>query len=287
MTNNNKAILEHIDKIEQFARKPENGWLLSELERRFGGKQTQNDAIQRVEKYLGLDYELDSAKTLIDYSYVADNYVRNQLESDYREMLRYRYGLRSHKVDFDEFCRYVHLQAEALSNYYYLVACGDIANIKQRILQYNPQANVSKNTVESISYAYKLKAIIAELFPPRKKKSWFSGAGQTIFNMLDWVKDVRNTQSHRGEEKDLLEFVKDYEERAIENGLPWNANYKNFDFTLISQSVAYTDIYETYFKEGQEKYKYGLWYIDKPFDDIIKAVRDFSIAIKNRIYNTW
>ena len=80
---------------------------------------TDNSKLIEIEKYLGLDYLLDSASSNIDYSFVADDYIREQLISDFREMLRYRYGVRSHKIDFSEYCRYAMLQVEQLINYFY------------------------------------------------------------------------------------------------------------------------------------------------------------------------
>ena len=79
----------------------------------------KSEKIDAIEKYLGLDYSLDDSITIVDYSFVIDHRVRAQLESDCREMMRYRYGTRGHKIDFMEFCRYVQLQAEMLLNYYY------------------------------------------------------------------------------------------------------------------------------------------------------------------------
>ena len=78
-----------------------------------------NDKINRIEKYLGLDYSVDAQNSVIDYSYIKDEKVKNQLISDNREMMRFRYGTRYHEIDFDEFCRFAHLQAEMLLNYYY------------------------------------------------------------------------------------------------------------------------------------------------------------------------
>ena len=44
--------------------------------------------------------------------------MRDKLYCDFREMMRYRYGTRSHKIDFEEYCRYAHFQLEALTNYF-------------------------------------------------------------------------------------------------------------------------------------------------------------------------
>ncbi|MBR4454334.1 MAG: hypothetical protein IKS33_08770 [Bacteroidales bacterium] len=286
MTNKEKAILEHIDKIEQFAKKPENEWLLAELERRFGGKQTQNDAIQRVEKYLGLDYKLDSVKSLIDYSYVKDNCVRNQLVSDNREMLRYRYGVRSHKIDFDEFCRYAHLQAEALINYYYKSICVDFATLKGRIMQYNSNAKINDDypEVESIVYGYKIYAIIAELFPPTNNNYLFSVKGKKICSSLSNVKDVRNQQSHRSHRENYETLMTKFENDVKTEGLPWDESNKDFIWKEINESEKYENLYKTIYKNRYKEYNYYKWYLQQPFDEIIEALKILSERIKDQLF---
>ena len=59
--NNRKEIIDHIDKIEQYAKT--DPWLMDELRRRFGGG--NDEPILRVETYLGLDYALDSEGKII------------------------------------------------------------------------------------------------------------------------------------------------------------------------------------------------------------------------------
>jgi hypothetical protein len=75
--------------------------------------------VEHIEKYLGLDYYVDGQPSLIDYSFVKETEIRAQLISDNREMMRHRYGTRFHIINFDEYCRYAHLQVEMLLNYYY------------------------------------------------------------------------------------------------------------------------------------------------------------------------
>ena len=69
-----------------------------------------DERISHIEKYLGLDYYVDSVESIIDYSFVKEQEVKNKLISDNREMLRFRFGTRSHMIDFEEFCRYAQLQ---------------------------------------------------------------------------------------------------------------------------------------------------------------------------------
>ena len=100
-------------------------------------------ALQKIESYLSLDFKIDS-ELLEDYSFITDEGVRRQLLSDYREMLRYQFGTRSHKVDFLEFCRYAHLQTEMLINYYLeTVFKGDITAMVNAMREAYPDFKVS------------------------------------------------------------------------------------------------------------------------------------------------
>ena len=41
-----------------------------------------NPLLADIEKYLGLDYQIDSTCPIIDYSFIDDEFIRNQLISD-------------------------------------------------------------------------------------------------------------------------------------------------------------------------------------------------------------
>lgn len=152
-----------------------------------------NDKIDQIEKYLGLDYSVDTQNSVIDYRYIKDEKVKNQLISDNREMMRFRYGTRYHEIDFDEFCRFAHLQAEMLLNYYYDTTCNsDLDLIKKRIKENNETAKwIDKaNTIFAISFQVKMWA-----FNNEHGTDW---QFKRIFNNL--VK-VRNAISHRSPKK--------------------------------------------------------------------------------------
>ena len=140
-----------------------------------------------IEKYLGLDYKLDSTIPNIDFSFVKEPFVRDQLFSDYREMLRYRYGVRSHKVDFSEYCRYAMLQVEQLLNYYFQ----NKFDSNEELITYindNSFAKIDKfESIKAISLAIKLSAFSKNV----KRKHCES---------LDFAREVRNEQSHRSTE---------------------------------------------------------------------------------------
>lgn len=139
------------------------------------------EKIDAIEKYLGLDYSLDDATTTLDYAFISDERVRLQLESDCREMMRYRYGTRGHKVDFLEFCRYVQLQSEMLLNYYYDIRFdGNNESILLHLQDLNKERNF---TINAVTYGVMLYGFGAE------------HGMNTVF--LDYVREVRNAQSHR------------------------------------------------------------------------------------------
>ena len=163
---------------------------------------SNNDKIDQIEKYLGLDYSVDAQNSVIDYSYIKDEKVKNQLISDNREMMRFRYGTRYHEIDFDEFCRFAHLQAEMLLNYYYDTTCNsDLDLIKKHIKKYNATANGvdEARNILAISFQVKMWA-----FNNEHGTDW---QFKRIFNNL--VK-VRNAISHRSPNKgQQIAFVSD------------------------------------------------------------------------------
>ncbi len=100
---NREAIIKTIDKIAQLSKQPGNKWLLDELRSKWGDTNSttyNNDSISNIERYLAIDYNIDEMATQIDYSFVKDEVLRLKLETDWREMLRYRCGVRKHEPDF-------------------------------------------------------------------------------------------------------------------------------------------------------------------------------------------
>ena len=172
----------------------------------------QDIRIGHIEKYLGLDYNLDSISpnklvANIDYSFILNSSLRNQLTSDFREMMRYRYGTRSHKADFYEFCKFAHFQLEALTNLYLEAASMDdednvdIDLVKQNILSNwvegwtLPNLDGKKN-IQEIDCSTKVTAVLnmLELNKQclfREKKSIF------ISEIFKNIRLTRNAQSHR------------------------------------------------------------------------------------------
>ena len=190
-----EKLLATIKKIKLLAE--QNSEFRQEMQKLFGKTvsasviKSDDGRISHIEKYLGLDYYIDAMESIIDYAFISEIEVRDKLISDNREMMRYRYGTRSHKVDFEEYCRYAQLQAEMLLNYFYTVKDGSIPNIISHIKQYNPKASISDNntSLSSISFSVKLWAYDCEF-------------KINIRETFDHVREVRNSQSHRTPQKE-------------------------------------------------------------------------------------
>lgn len=153
-----------IDKIVQLSK--QNPEFDAELRKRLDITSSaksvyDEERIVRIEKYLGLDFYVDTKTSNVDYSFIKLPDVKAQLISDNREMMRFRYGTRYHEIDFAEFCRYAHFQIEMLLNYYYDIANkSDLNSIKEQIKYYNPTAKgfEDSKSLGAISYNTKLWA---------------------------------------------------------------------------------------------------------------------------------
>lgn len=187
-----------LDWIDRMVSIPGNESLRAELQRRYGSAVAEARGVEEIERYLGLDYAVDSLPCRIDYTFVqSDNpALYDQLVSDFREMMRNRYGTRYHKIDFDEYCKYAHFQAEALTNYFLeVVSGGELNQAKEFIKIHNPRFEYKPwmNAIESIPYQYKMWAICNA---SQHKSEAF---------VLSDVADTRNTINHRSVKSNLEE----------------------------------------------------------------------------------
>ena len=275
---NLQKLLEFLDK--SILHEPENKWFVDELCKRINQigsgvniKETK-EKIEKIEKYLSLDYDLDSSSPIIDYSFISNELLRNKMISDGREMLRYRYGTRNHKIDFQEFCRYALLQAERLLNLYFSTK-GDYQQVKEFILQFNPEAILpDKSSLETISFAVKLytyqKAYNLEL----------------VYSIFDKVREIRNQQSHgsiklKNNEKFFNEEWIKFKSQGyplMPNGwINWNALQK-LD----------PDKYRNYIENVKEtprhkKYIILAWERSQPFDEIMIALEVLAMHISKSL----
>lgn len=221
-----------------------------------------------IEKYLGLDYKLDSTTPNIDFSFVKDHFVRNQLFSDYREMLRYRYGVRSHKIDFSEYCRYAILQVEQLLNYYFQ----NKFDSNEELVTYindNSFAKIDKfESIKTLSLAIKLSAFSKNI---KRKYS----------ESLDFAREVRNEQSHRNTEGETNE-IKAFKEKLRNMGLPLTKEGEVY-WKGIENNETLLSKYESIDKSAYWKYRYQLWRLRQPFDDIVEAINAVTQQIESEL----
>ncbi len=244
---------------------------------------TDSNPLEKIEHYLGLDFELDDVDVTklgngkIDYSFISDKRVLIGIESDYREMMRYRYGCRSHKEDFYEYCKYAHFQLEALTNYFMEIWStpddSDIADVelaKINILKNWPDEKKpdmdSKEQIDEIPYNTKIRAIIEFL---NLNSCIISHPDYIYYNLrdvVDNIRNVRNDLSHRGESQstDMQNAIDDFESSK----------------TLKTTSTGKSNVYDF---TGRWKVKYYLWLRSTPWDDVISVLCKYSTAIKQKL----
>lgn len=232
-----------------------------------------DERVSHIEKYLGLDFYTDSMPSVIDYSYIQEADVRAQLISDNREMLRFRYGTRFHEILFEEFCRYAQLQAEMLINYFYYHKEPTVAAAIIHIKKYNTNAKIdnSSPTLTSIPFSTKLWAFCDE-FQLKKAKESF-----------DFVRDVRNHQSHRNPTVQDFSFF-DYQKKLLDWGIQLKSDGL-FDFYKTKENILAYNIYESKVKNKPEfkLYQYYAWFNKKPYDEVISRLKEISETVCNNI----
>lgn len=233
------------------------------------------ERIARIEKYLGLDFYVDTKTSNVDYSFIKLPDVKAQLISDNREMMRFRYGTRYHEIDFAEFCRYAHFQIEMLLNYYYDIANkSDLNSIKEQIKYYNPKAKGldDAKSIGSISYNVKLWA-----FNKEHKINW------NLCEMCENLRKVRNELSHRSVSEDKTS-IDSYQKHLKEQGFPLN---KKGDVSLNwkdkEADKELWELYDNQIKDSEDykHYKYLSWYYRTPFDDIVNGLNEIAGVIRS------
>lgn len=266
-----------IDKVMQLARQNAefDAALRKKLDSTASAQFVSDNRIKNIERYLGLDYYLDNKESIIDYSFVTLPDVRAQLISDNREMLRFRYGTRYHKIDFFEFCRYAHLQAEMLLNYYYDVKFrSDLEAIKACVSEHNsyPIANGVKS-LGAISYNNKLWAFYGQ----------FKDRIDAL--LLNNICKVRNESSHRSMEQTALtteKYRKRWESRGFsfrDNGwlkIQWPENEQGHRLQRIFESEIKTS-------DDYKRYCYLIWLNRQPYDEIVEGIKQLAAAVASAL----
>ena len=183
-------------------------------------------------------------------------------------MLRYRYGVRSHKIDFFEFCRYAMLQVEQLLNYFYKNCFDTIDEIRDYINEHVTNLKVeSLDSLKSISLAIKLYALYCE-----------KGDGR-IKTVLDYAREVRNEQSHRMQNEDA-DFIKEYRTKLINRGFPLTKDGEIY-WNGIKDNEALVSKYEGLNKAELKAYRYQLWRYREPFEEVLNSLHQTAIRVKS------
>ena len=218
--------------------------------------------IRRIKEYLSLDFGIDQ-EDLEDYAFVSDKDVRLQLLTDYREMLRFQFGTRSHRIDFLEFCRYAHLQVEMLVNYYFETAFNG---------NFGMMIDAMKEQYANFKVAEKASNISEVFF---KSKLFY------LMNIFGWARndisvylnvyEVRNRQSHRSlrSNKDLIKEVRK---------LLKNPSFRRSD-GLVDYSIATSSIGS----EKMNEYWFQVWFDRLPFKEVTSSLRTLADAIQAAI----
>ena len=214
--------------------------------------EVKSQKLDKIEKYLSLDYGIDDVVNP-DYSFIADAQIRDTLNSDYREMLRFRYGTREHSVNFGEFARYANLQMEMLVNYYYAKTYGDDPEAILNALQANDP------DIDFLSLYAKINGLKWE----------FNWNYYDIKDMLNIIK-VRNEESHRSPGTLAVEIAN--KEKAF-NELKAKKNLS------LSESEKKDDLKK---KIGSLK-SFKKWLDPLPFDEVNSAIKKLSERIKDQL----
>lgn len=240
-------------------REPENAWFVDELYSILPTKREDTKSLAKIEKYLGLDYNIDKFVPLIDFSFVTDEYTRECFNADYREMLRNRFGSRGHKIDFSEYCRFTLIIAERALNIFYSKE-SDIETVKIKLKTFNPSAKID-NAVSliEIPFSVKLWSFCNEF----KLKN--------IKQNIDSVREVRNMKSHGqvSTEDDETWFQSIYQ-HFKKCGFPLRSDGTVDWYTLKNENP---DLWEYYQKEIQstaahKRYIHIAWQREQPFDEV-------------------
>ena len=271
MAQNKEQLNKLLQFIKQLIDEPGNDDFVNGLRGllEISGKSLNNETkLLDIEKYLGLDYKLDNVIPNIDYSFISEPYVKNQLDSDFREMLRYRYGVRSHKIDFSEYCRFAMLQVEQLLNYYYQNKFTSNEELFDYINQNAPWFKTEKvDSVKSLSLSVKLSAFSTKL----EKK---------LRDCLDFTREVRNEQSHRNPDEKKNE-MNEFRTKLLNMELPltkegeiyWSGIKDNDELFEKFNSI----------KSEYWRYRYQLWRFKEPFDNVFEAIHEIANVIKSDI----
>jgi hypothetical protein len=221
--------------------------------------------LRRIEKYLSLDYDIDF-REFPDYSFVTDGSVRERLEADFREMMRYRFGTRSHRIDFPEFCRFATLQFELLTNYYYEMKYhSDVMKVLDAIVTANPDY-IPGEHIKMISEI----PLKTKVYQFRQEFGWEFADLTPVLQCIE----VRNKQSHRSLKHDK-DIIAEYEKR-LKEGKAWNYWYGQPNYKKVSKLGILT-------KDELKDYTFQVWFDNSPFEVVITSIGKLISSISSQL----
>ncbi len=236
--------------IDEICSQEENLWFKKSIENKYSNINNPDvlNMLKNIQKYLMID-----GVEVIDYSDIKNEIVRNQLFRDCIEMSKYRLGKINDTINFDEYCRYAHMQAEELLNYFYTEKFyGNMDFVQEFIVKYFPIYTV-KSSIQSlnqISYLPKLSAFV-------KAYDLEKGSFKSI---IEFLNNLRNEMSHRNS----LEIHN--EDVIMKKILEKNINVQSSYFDYLNSSKQDIDL----FKKGRFIY--------------LKRKQDYEEIIQNLDY---
>lgn len=246
-------------------REPDNSWFVDELYSMLSSRNDNKNSLAKIEKYLGLEYNIDKFVPLIDFTFVEDEYTRECFNADYREMLRYRLGLRGHKINFSEYCRFSLIIAERALNIFYSKEI-DIEAIKRRLKTFNSSAKIDNaKALKDISFSVKLWSFCSEY----NLKS--------VKHTFDSVREVRNMRSHgQVSTEDDETWFQGFYQQFKRCGFPLRKDGTIDWYTLKNENP---DLWEYYQKEIQntdahKRYIQVAWQREQPFDEVHNSLKE-------------
>jgi hypothetical protein len=227
--------------VKEIQKDPKNKWFKDALLADIFGMDENTDShtwiskINMIEKYLSID-----GFQVIDYSFIENERVRNQLICDNIEMSRHRLGKRTGKVDFEEFCRFATLQIEEMLNYFYAIKFNnDFQEIKAFISLTVPEKyNANAKTIGSITLWSKFEAFATDLKLKELGK---------FYQIINWLFKLRNEGSHRNS----LEENKDDELLQVAQ-VRQLLGYVNFSTLTNTESEIYNKSQFVIFKRKKD-----------------------------------
>lgn len=199
MTDREK-IIEQIDKIEQYSRKPGNEWLLAELKNRFGNSNMLDssrvsDDVAFIRSALSI-----KANNSIKYDFITNQRLKDQLIIDNLRMENAAYNLQEKEIDrFYTFCVNAFYQVENIVNYYFYIQYPNIEDLLSVIeestkndgeegrFRFKRSQSNPENNVGDIPVSFKINALCNLLFPK----------DYTMKITLGNLRKVRNEGEHR------------------------------------------------------------------------------------------